>query len=169
MKPSPTVTRIGVLSDTHGNLPLMRAVVAMMLDKFRVDAIYHLGDNYADSAELETHHLRVLNVPGLYCQEYTSHLIPKKIWDHVGGLAIVMAHARQDLTDDDTAKADVILCGHTHAYEALRRGKRLFVNPGHLKAETHKDRPATFGIVEIADGKAHAKILNLEGNVVTEA
>ena len=42
-------TVIGVMSDTHGNLPFMHEAAELMTQAFDVETIFHVGDDYRDA------------------------------------------------------------------------------------------------------------------------
>ena len=44
---------IGVMSDTHKNIDLMNKAAGLMADRFAVEKIYHLGDDYEDADGLD--------------------------------------------------------------------------------------------------------------------
>ena len=80
--------KIGVMSDTHGNRPLMHRVADCMVNEDAVDVIFHLGDNYDDGRELELTGRNVRIIPGLYCDEYHEGRVPNTLIEEFGGLAV---------------------------------------------------------------------------------
>ena len=158
---------IGVLSDTHGNAALLHEA-AGRLAQAGAGKFYHLGDNYEDAADLDAYGHPVLRVPGVFHPRYRSGDLAPVAWDEAAGRRLALVHAAFDLGEADIARADVILFGHTHDYAATQEDGTVFLNPGHLKDRTHKDRPATFGLLNITEDALRFTVLNLAGEPVLE-
>lgn len=129
--------RIGVLSDTHDRLPMLRAALARFADA-GVDVLFHPGDVVAPFAA------RVLaTFPGTLHITYGNNdgerkglkrVLPQ-IQDgprfvELAKRRILLHHALAWCRDDALAQADVVLVGHTHEADAVQRDGRLIVNPG---------------------------------------
>lgn len=158
---------IGVLSDTHGNLPLMLAVAEAAIKIFHAGRIFHLGDDHADAEVLRDAEYTVTAVPGLWCPEYHHPHIPKRLVEDFDGVTLVAVHAAKDLLPQDY-DADLILTGHTHRATIERVGKALHVNPGHLKATDRTGVPPSFAIVRIEPHEIGASLHEVDGTTLKE-
>jgi hypothetical protein len=158
--------KIGVISDTHGNTPLMFAAAEILFNN-SASEIWHLGDSYADAMALQAEApVPVTPVPGLYCPEYGDGSAPKKFILPVEGLRIALAHAPGEFTAEDLAAADVIINGHTHKYSVVEENGKIFINPGHLKNEADRQRPPTFALIEIANRDITVSIFGTDGAIL---
>jgi hypothetical protein len=126
---------IGIVSDSHDNLPLIDRAVRLLGD-LGAEVILHAGDivspfaakRFAESGLLvyavygnndgEKEGLaKVLDVtPG-----------PRRI--ELAGKTFVIAHSLAQIKDADKAGVDVIVHGHTHK-PVIETGPPLIVNPG---------------------------------------
>ncbi|MDI6894998.1 MAG: metallophosphoesterase [Bacillota bacterium] len=129
--------RIGVLSDTHGNLALVHRVVEEMGS---VDLLLHAGDYYEDSCRLAEWGVRVVGVVG-NCDCRVDG--PAERLVQVGGKRLLLTHGHRYRVKQDfrtllsrarELNADAVVFGHTHRAEAFWLGKVLFFNPGSLHA-----------------------------------
>ena len=116
--------RIGVLSDTHGLLrPEAMAALA------GCEAILHGGDvNRRDILDELAKLAPVYAVRGNNDGDWAESL-PTFLDFELGGLRACMTHRRKDLPADLSA-CDLAVCGHSHKYEEIRRGRTLLLNPG---------------------------------------
>jgi hypothetical protein len=129
--------KIGVISDTHDNLPAIDAAVR----HFRaagVEAILHGGDYVAPFAlrRLLQARLPVIGVFG-NCDGERAGLAqllpdladgPRRL--ELGGRKICLVHNAARLTPEDFEAADIVIAGHTHEPKSQRQEGRLVVNPG---------------------------------------
>ena len=157
---------IGVMSDTHRNMELLNDALALMLDTFAATRIYHLGDDYEDSAALVNRGVRLTRVPGIYDKEYGDPGIPKRVIDDVGGVKILAAHAEKTVPQNELGAAAIMLVGHTHTYEIRPTTSTIVFNPGHLKSASEKGRKPTFGIIEVGENAIRLAIYDLSGEPV---
>lgn len=132
---------IGILSDTHDNLPMIRKALEVFGQR-NVDAILHAGDYVAPfAAKLLKPPLVAEGVP-VHCiygnndgeRKGLAGVLPQ-IQDgpmriELGGRTLVMHHALAWLGDDDKAGADVVIGGHTHEIVQQRNNGQLTLNPG---------------------------------------
>jgi putative phosphoesterase len=153
---------LGVLSDTHGNWPLMHRVAEAMTEQFGVETILHLGDDYADAEQLRAAGYSVRAVPGLWCREYHDSRIPKRLVEEFAGLTVGYAHAEKDLRYIERAAA-LVLTGHTHEAAIALLGRSLYVNPGHLKAPKNRGARASFATIEIGEETVRVRIHEANG------
>ena len=157
---------IGVMSDTHKNIELMNRAADLMIDKFCVERIYHLGDDYEDGEVLSARGVQVTTVPGIYDKEYADSGIPKRVTHDVEGTKILAAHATKIIPQLQIDTVDVMLVGHTHLYEITSVGNAVVFNPGHLKGPRDKGREPTFGIIEIDNDAIRFAVHDLNGEPV---
>jgi putative phosphoesterase len=153
---------LGVMSDTHGNSPLMHQVAEFMVRQLGAQVLVHLGDDYPDSEELVLSGYEVRRVPGLWCSEYRDHRIPNRIIEQFDGIAVAAVHAEKDLRHIERA-AGVILLGHTHEPFLGRLGASLYVNPGHLKSLVSRGHEASFAAVSIEEASVSAVLYDVNG------
>jgi hypothetical protein len=129
--------KIGVISDTHDNLP----AVAAALRHFRdggVEAILHAGDYCAPFAlkRLLQARLPVYGVFGNCDGERAglAALLPELAEGprhlELGGKKVCLVHDEKRLTHENFEAADIVVCGHTHEPKVVRQEGRLIVNPG---------------------------------------
>ncbi len=159
--------KIGIVSDTHRNTGLLTRVVEWLSGRQGISLLCHLGDDYDDVAALEEVFQDVLQVPGVYHQGYRDGTIPATLTESVQGVRLLLVHCiEKDLSDSDRTSADIILHGHTHRPELRLDDGRLYMNPGHLKAEQDKLVPASFGLVDVQDRSVRATVYNLQYDIV---
>jgi putative phosphoesterase len=58
-------------------------------------------------------------------------------------------------------EVDIVVHGHTHLPLAELRGKVMWVNPGHLRRKDKKGAPASYAVLEMEEGRARARIIEL--------
>jgi hypothetical protein len=128
--------RIGLMSDTHDNLPMIRKALARFADA-GVDCIIHAGDFVAPFAlaEILKFHGTVYGVFGNNDGERAGlrKLLadlseePRRI--NLCERNITVVHDEGRLKKSDIRESDVLVVGHTHDAE-IRAGRPLVVNPG---------------------------------------
>ena len=149
---------IGVLADTHDNMPMIREAVRAFRER-GVEAILHAGDFVAPFA------LKALLAAGIplfgvfgnndgekkglksLCETLCEP--PRRF--ELGGRTVVLAHDRQSLTDDLVEGCDLAVYGHTHA-AAIEQGTPLRLNPG--EAGGWLSGSATAAMVDLATMRA---------------
>lgn len=151
--------RIGVISDTHGEVPdsVLEALAG-------VDAIVHAGD-------CGTGH--VLDILGTVapvtavcgnCDVPGSLPCPFAVNVEFGGVRFVIAHRERDLAgsmDPVRAGARIAITGHSHVAAIGERDGVLWVNPG-SPSFPRGGQPASVAIVTVApDGSVSAEIVPL--------
>lgn len=134
--------KIGVISDTHDNVPKIEAAVRYF-NNAGVDAVLHCGDFVAPFALFPFKEL----LPKLYlvygnndgekkglralaaAHGWTLGVMPMEV--ELGGRKIVMLHEPDRLEDlRRAARHDIIVYGHTHKPRASHDNGRLALNPG---------------------------------------
>ncbi len=155
--------KIGIVSDTHRNKEYLRTVTEYLVNRQKIVALYHLGDDYDDVKELEELYLEIVQVPGIYDERYKNGKLSAKTFESVLGLNILLVHSfEKDTEEEDISRSDIILYGHTHRYEMRLEDGRLYMNPGHLKGPMDKNMPATFGMLTIMDREVIATIYSIQ-------
>ena len=141
---------LGIVSDTHGHVPLTRSAVHM-LESLEVDAVVHCGD---------------IGTPEVVAQfrAWPTHFVlgnvdsnERELQEAIAGISgffhgrfadLEFAGRRVAVLHSDDSKRflqtiagqefDLVCYGHTHVAELHRQGKTLVVNPGALyRASRH--------------------------------
>ena len=127
--------KIGVLSDSHDNLPLIRKAVQWFNARDDLELVIHGGDIVAPFSMKQLLELRV-PLRAVYGnndgeREGLRKLLPgiceSPVTWQIGGRNVAVAHAIDDL--GDPTGLDVIICGHDHKAN-IEPGPPLKVNPG---------------------------------------
>jgi len=150
--------RIGVISDTHGNVANTRAAVRM-LEALEVEALLHCGDIGAveiprllaawpahfvlGNCDYDADGLRAaIEQAGLHYAGRFGDLT-------LGGRRIALLHsddARAFQRACTSGQYDLVCYGHTHRAEQHRESATLVLNPGAL----HRANPHSLAVVELA-------------------
>jgi len=133
--------KIGIISDTHDNLPQIRKAVEIF-NREKVELVLHAGDFVSPFTFLE---FKNLNCPlkgvfgnndgdKLYLQEKfkgIGKLYPAPYNVKINNKNVVILH-KEKLIDAlaESQKYDVIIYGHTHRTDLRKIGKTLIINPG---------------------------------------
>lgn len=171
--------RVGVMSDTHGNLDNMRRAAHRMIDEFRVDQIIHLGDDMSDTEHMGNIAAPLTVIPGVFEQSYRNPEIPHRYITKLGGVKVLLSHTptrdTHDLPGDidpertmQMGRAQLFFHGHTHVYKMEKMNKGVVINPGHLKADDKRGKPPSFAIVDLEPKKVRAQIIELDGGLLDE-
>jgi uncharacterized protein len=129
--------KIGVISDTHDNLPAIAAALRCFQEA-GVETILHAGDFVAPFALKAVLQARapVIGVFGNNDgeREGLAKLLPDLVVGprrlEIGGKKICLVHAANWATREDFEAADIFVSGHTHQPKVERQEGRLVVNPG---------------------------------------
>lgn len=151
--------RIGVISDTHGELP--GDALKALAD---VDVILHAGD-VGGTGVLESlariapvHAVRGNN------RDASEARLPLQADVAAGGVRIVMAHQQADLVRSralERTGVRVAVSGHTHAPGIEEAEGVLWVNPGSPSCP-RRGAPRAVAVVTVAaDGTVAAEIVTL--------
>ena len=138
---------IGILSDTHDNLPLIEKAVQVLNDK-KVGLALHAGDYVAGFVIPK---LKQLNCPliGVFGNNDGDHELLKKRFSEtanctihdrfaqikVEGYKIALLHGHETELLNAIVECgyfDAVVHGHSHFKGIQRKGKTLAVNPGEL-------------------------------------
>lgn len=166
--------RVGLVSDTHGELENLREALRQMTQTHGVEMIVHLGDEWEDAAVFKElpPAVETLSVPGIYAQEYRNPAVLNRVLKETASWRVLFTHtpsaAPNDLPGDPdpgelaAAQAvDVVAYGHTHVPSAEERDGVLWVNPGHLKSADKKGHSPSYAVLTFSDGEAGVKIFDL--------
>ena len=127
---------VGLISDTHDNLPMIRKAVAACTEA-GVECLIHAGDFVAPFA------LKVLlgfggPVVGVFGNNDGEHRGLRRLLPDLrkgprrvtlGGKSVTVVHDETKLSQSNILESDIIVVGHTHEVE-IRKGVPLIVNPG---------------------------------------
>jgi putative phosphoesterase len=128
--------KIGIISDSHDNLPLIRTAIKAFTDS-GAEAIVHAGDIIAPFAakELLAASLPVYAVFGnndgekKHLSEVLADIRQGPRTFELGGKNFLLTHDRASVSDTDLEGIDVLIVGHSHRY-GIEPGSPLVVNPG---------------------------------------
>ncbi|MEA1963682.1 MAG: metallophosphoesterase family protein [Candidatus Aerophobetes bacterium] len=166
--------KVGILSDSHGNLENLEKAARCLLEKEEVEILVHLGDDYDDAKVLERYEIRVIKIPGVFSSYYQDPGIPNRLIETFKGKKILISHTEtphkndlpKDLKPEEVIakkEVDLAFVGHTHIPKIEDREGVLILNPGHLQKEDKKGYLSSFGLVDFDE--RIAKIINLEKRV----
>lgn len=137
---------IGILSDTHDNLPLIDEAVKR-LNRYGVGLVLHAGDYISP---FTVSHFKPLQVKiiGVYGNNCAERKLLKELFRDIGadlrgffaevsmeGLKIGLLHGHdEELLHAIIASCayDVVVYGHTHQTKVQRIGRTLVINPGEI-------------------------------------
>lgn len=92
--------RIGILSDSHGNIDNVRGTVKKLIDKYKIKIIIHLGDECEDTEILkEFEEVELIQVPGVFCEHYQNPKIPNRIIKKFNGIKVLITHSSSHSND----------------------------------------------------------------------
>ncbi|HUS58155.1 MAG TPA: metallophosphoesterase [Planctomycetota bacterium] len=131
--------RLGVISDSHDNLVMVRKAVHYFNEEEPVDAVVHAGDYVAPFTVKE---LLKLKAPfcGVFGNNDGEHagiariapqIVEPPLRLELGGRRIVVVHDIEKLSAEERDLAEIIICGHTHNAK-VEGNAHLVVNPGEL-------------------------------------
>ncbi len=128
--------KIGVISDSHDNLPNIEKALSMLAAR-GATVLIHAGDIVSPFAVK-----KVLSFPGdvygVFGNNDGEIAGIKKIWQHVfhgpcllelAGLRILVCHEEAELSRAPYEDIDIMIFGHDHK-AVIREGRPLYVNPG---------------------------------------
>jgi putative phosphoesterase len=138
---------IGIMADTHDNLPLVEKAV-QELNEENVGLVLHAGDYVAGFVILKFKELHAKLIGVFGNNDGDQELLKKRFSENpnldmhgnfadvtVDGVRIALLHG----SDRELLKAliesqsfDVVVHGHSHLAEAYKKGKTLVINPGEV-------------------------------------
>ena len=154
--------RIGLISDTHD---LLRPEV---FDVFAgVDHIIHAGDVGSPDILVSLRAIApVTAVVGNTDSWQLANELPQVATVEIGGLNVTVLHGHRlgrpnaERVADTYPDADLVVFGHSHQPEILRRGRTLIVNPGSA-GPARFSLPVTLAIVEVGPAGVTAELVQL--------
>lgn len=141
--------RIAILSDTHS---LLRPEIKEILSG--CEAILHAGDIMSKETAEELQAIApTYFVRGNADKEWAENL-PQDRTLELYGLRIYMVHNKKQIADSvlRDGNMDLILYGHSHKYEEIRKGNVLFFNPGSCGPRRFH-QPITMAVMTVEDGE----------------
>jgi putative phosphoesterase len=128
---------IGILADTHDNLPKIEEAVRFFNQR-KVDFVLHAGDFIAPFAAG-----RLNNLSCDFCGVFGNNdgekaglskvsqgkIKPGPLRIKLGSCSIILAHDINSI-NLSKKKAELVIFGHTHKPEIRRSGRSILVNPG---------------------------------------
>ncbi|MCL0106552.1 metallophosphoesterase [Peptococcaceae bacterium] len=157
--------RIGIISDTHGNLNIAKAAISKMGS---IDVLLHAGDHYKDAVALEKE-ISEVDIYAVVGNCDFEVFKPKDLFLEIAGKKIWLTHGHKygvKESDDYLASLaiekniDIVVYGHTHIAVSKFIENKLIFNPGST-TRPRGSKPATYGIIEIKDGKIYPEILEI--------
>ena len=135
--------KIGVMSDSHDRMTMIRSAVVIFKNR-GVEYIIHAGDFISP---ITFDYMKDIDVPfvGVFGNNDGEKSFLKKRYHNIGelherlfvgeiaGLKFIIIH-ENDLVDSlaKSGDYDVVVYGHTHKVEVRKVGKTLVVNPGEV-------------------------------------
>ena len=167
--------RIGILSDTHDNLPMVDRAVAM-LNGLSPDLVLHAGDFVAPFVVPRLAALACPCIGVFGNNDGDRALLASKAREsgrveirgsftvrQADGRSIALLHGEDPGTLDEIAAAgifDVVVHGHSHRPSVVERAGTLLLNPGEVCG--YLTGKGTVAVLETGD--LEAKILELIGS-----
>lgn len=167
---------IGLLSDTH--IPEAgRALPESVKDAFQgVDHIFHTGDIYVSPVLDELEEIAPLTVVRGDDDVLRDPRVQDKVVLELEGLKVGLIHRfhglyflwgeEQGVSNQFGCPLDVVVFGDTHSALVKRYSRdgveTLLVNPGSPMLPNYFHRLGSVGLLEIKDGKAEARIVELK-------
>jgi putative phosphoesterase len=158
---------IGVISDSHDNLPLIEKAVQILNDQ-KVGMVLHAGDYVAGFVIPK---FKALNCQfiGVFGNNDGDHELLKKRFSettnctihdrfakiNLDGYKIALLHGHEtELLDAiiESGYFDAVIQGHSHSKGIEQKGKTLTINPGELCGYLTKN--PTFAILDTVEQKA---------------
>jgi len=132
---------IGIMSDTHDNLPAIRKAVELF-NRENVELVIHAGDYVAPFVAGELKNLKA-PLRGVFGNNDGER---KGLYEALGicdelieleadGMKIAVTHGTNEVLVRALARSrlyDVVVVGHTHHYEIREEGRTILVNPGEV-------------------------------------
>lgn len=170
--------KIGVISDTHGYLDLMRQAAGKMVGDHYVSTIIHLGDDSTDAEELASPSLDIIWVPGIYESRYIDPSIPNRIIREFENVTFLISHTphadNHDLPGDidpveaiEDGDVQVFLHGHSHLWRISEERGVIIINPGHMLPRGHKAGKGyspTYAVLDLTVRRLGVKIISADDN-----
>lgn len=137
---------VGIISDSHDNLPKIEAAVARLNDA-RVELVLHAGDYCSPFAALRYQGLKSKMI-GVFGNNDAERELLKTKFESLGHevrsrfvslevdkVRIGLLHGDEENLLEDLARSqsyDLIISGHTHSLSKLQKGRTVCFNPGEI-------------------------------------
>ncbi len=132
---------IGVISDTHDNMPMIQRAVEL-LNARKVAHVIHAGD-FTSPFTFRALKQLTCDFTGIYGNNDGERVLLQKLSQQrifnqpylleLAGRKIVIMHEHHVVDAlADSSHFDLVVYGHTHEPDIRKRGKALIVNPGEL-------------------------------------
>jgi len=137
---------VGIIADSHDNLPKIEAAVARLNDS-DVELVLHAGDYCSPFAALRFQGLKSKMI-GVFGNNDAERELLKEKFESLGhevrsrflsleidNVRIGLLHGdEQNLLEDLTRSQsyDLIISGHTHSLSKLQKGRTVCLNPGEI-------------------------------------
>lgn len=153
-----SITRIGILSDTHLSELTDRFQAQVSACFAEVDLVLHAGDLTNPAILAAFTPKEVLAVHGNMCNRDGATNLPALRTFTVGGFNIVLTHGDafgysniEERLFTAFAEADCIIYGHTHRAVCHRLGRTLMLNPGSFTAPGRHGAPPSYAILTVGE------------------
>ncbi len=157
--------RVGVISDTHGNIPLFNKAIKEMGE---IDIYIHLGDYINDAKKVfnntEVNYIAVKGNCDLIDNEDEEVVVDinsKKFFICHGHKYNIKYGYNNIYYRALEEEANVVLFGHTHMPLLLWYNGILFFNPGST-IYPKGGSEASYGVIEIVDGEIYPEIFEVK-------
>jgi putative phosphoesterase len=155
-----------VLSDTHGDIEKAKDVIG---NSDGIDMVIHLGDYFRDAQKLSGMFPGILieyiygnsdfmidNVPAEKMLEYEG----KRIFITHGHRYSVKWNYDKLCRKAEEMNADVLLFGHTHVADIVKKDSYYLINPGSI-SDPRDSSSESYVIIEIDGGKVSPRLCYL--------
>ncbi len=163
--------KIGIISDTHDNLPLIEKTIEQ-LNQESVELVLHAGDYVSPFTIIRFKKLKAKLI-GVFGNNDGDHEFLKKRFSEVNGaevrgqfaevkvdrLKIALLHGEEELLQSliNTNSYDIVVHGHFHEAKIFKKGKTIVINPGEVCG--YLSRKSTFALLDTRTREA--KIVQL--------
>ncbi|QGU96113.1 YfcE family phosphodiesterase [Clostridium bovifaecis] len=151
------ISRIGVISDTHG---LLREEAVSSLEG--VDLIIHAGDIGGDDIieklkrKAPVVAVRGNNDKGEWAKKYSKTEVVQ-----IGEVCIYILHDINELDLDPTAAGfNVVISGHSHKPSIVEKNKVLYLNPGSAGPRRFK-LPISIALLSVYKNSVSSEVVEL--------
>lgn len=135
--------KVGLISDTHDNLPKIEKAVEIF-NHNKVDYVIHAGDFVAPFSLLPLEKLNCEWIGVLGNNDGEKEGLIKKSGDRIkqGQISLVFDNKKvtviHSIEKYDSEPTDILIFGHTHKPEIKKIDKTLMINPGEASGWLYK-------------------------------
>ncbi len=155
--------KIGILSDTHGNVVIVKNAVGTFM-KQKVSAVFHCGDIGSSEVLSELSKLKstvhvVLGNVDVYSNDWkylpttTGIQLYGRFGDIMeGGKRFALLHSDDQQRFNSVVQSgdyDFVLTGHSHQIHDYMKGSTRYINPG----TAGRGAPNTCAVLDLKSGK----------------